>query len=878
MIEPHDDEERRLHSVALQNAQSILQARQRAETELVRANAALEAKTAQLARSLSMLRATLESTTDAILVTDVSGAIGGYNTQFLELWGFSARVVDDARQDQLLERIALQLEDSGAFLARVNEIAAESTSDTFDLVELADGRLVEQVTKIQALADGPVGRVWSFREVTERKRLEEARFRLAAVVDSSDDAIISKTLDGVITTWNTGAERMFGYRPEEIVGKPVTVLIPADHIHEEAEILRRLQAGHRIEELETVRIHKDGRHLDVSLTISPVKDSGGAVIGVSKIARDITARKRADQELREESRVVNLLNETGTSIAANLDLQSLLRTVTHAATQLSGAEFGAFLHKVTEGAGAAFELATVSGAPREAFDLFGAPGAAPLFAPAFEDERPIRCGDLLRDERYAKAASHCATPPGGRPLRSYLAVPIVSRTGEVIGGLVLGHSSANVFAERIERVIVGVAAQAAVAIDNAHLYERVRRDAEERNRLLEAERSAREEAERVNLMKDEFLATLSHELRTPLNAIVGWAQVLRTQGHMNGDLSEGLAVIERNARIQAQLIDDLLDMSRIISGKIHLEVERVDVQDVVKAAIASVRHSADSKGIALQVLLDPMAGPVRGDPNRLQQCFWNLLSNAIKFTPKGGKVLVSLARVEGSLELCVVDDGQGISAEFLPHVFERFRQADASTTRHHGGLGLGLSIVKNLIELHGGSVRASSAGEGRGASFYIELPVMALEAAPVEERRERSRSYTVNLATLDHPRLDGLTILAVDDEPDALSLIKRVLEDCGARVLLAESAKDGLAVLLREKPDMLLSDIGMPDEDGYQFIQQVRRLRPDEGGRIPAAALTAFARTADRTRALRAGYQTHLPKPIEPMELTAVVFSLARRG
>ncbi len=316
-------------------------------------------------------------------------------------------------------------------------------------------------------------------------------------------------------------------------------------------------------------------------------------------------------------------------------------------------------------------------------------------------------------------------------------------------------------------------------------------------------------------------------------------------------------------------------MSRIISGKIRLDVQMVDLQDVLSAAIASVRHSADAKEIRLHVVLDPLAGPVRGDPNRLQQCFWNLLANAIKFTPKGGKVQVSLERVNSHVEVCVMDNGQGITPDFLPHVFERFRQADASTTRRHGGLGLGLSIVKQLIELHGGSVRAKSDGEGKGATFYIELPLVVIQSTSLESPRAHPRAVQGTAATTDHPSLDGISVLAVDDEPDARVLLKRVLEECGARVFIAASAQEGLVTLQRELPDMIISDIGMPGEDGYEFIKQVRQLKPEAGGRTPAAALTAFARAEDRTRALRAGYQTHVAKPVEPTELTAVVASLA---
>jgi CheY-like chemotaxis protein len=393
-------------------------------------------------------------------------------------------------------------------------------------------------------------------------------------------------------------------------------------------------------------------------------------------------------------------------------------------------------------------------------------------------------------------------------------------------------------------------------------------------------------------VKDEFLATLSHELRTPLNAILGWAQIVRQhtedllskaggaaalEAGVAEDLVEGLDVIERNTRVQTQLIDDLLDMSRITAGKIRLDVQQVDVADVVKAAVASVRHAAEAKDIRLQVVLDPLAGPVRGDPGRLQQCVWNLLVNAVKFTPKGGKVQVSLARVNSDLELCVTDTGEGIKPELLPHLFERFRQGDeASTTRRHGGLGLGLSIVKHLVEMHGGKARATSPGPGQGSTFCLELPLMMLHPPRQEtERIHPGTHWPTTAAWKDQPSLEGITVLSVDDEPDALQLVKRLLEQCGAKVVTATSAKQALELVVSERPHMIVSDIGMPGEDGYDFIRKVRALPPAHGGRTPAAALTAFARAEDRTRALRAGYQTHVTKPVESMELTAVVASLA---
>jgi PAS domain S-box-containing protein len=407
-----------------------------------------------------------------------------------------------------------------------------------------------------------------------------------------------------------------------------------------------------------------------------------------------------------------------------------------------------------------------------------------------------------------------------------------------------------------------------------------RKIAEERKEFLESERAARADAERAGRLKDEFLATLSHELRTPLNAILGWAQILRRQNNQDKDLNEGLSIIERNARVQAQLIEDLLDMSRIISGKLRIDVQQVNITDIANAAIESARPAAEAKGIRLQKILDTQVGPVRGDPARLQQIIWNLLSNAVKFTPKDGTVQVAMERVESHLEITVTDTGMGIKPEFLPYVFERFRQADSSTTRRHGGLGLGLAIVKNLVELHGGKVQAKSPGEGLGATFSIELPLMVMRERQPNETGDHPRSsLSTEVSELlhEHDALLGVSVLVLDDEEDARSLISRVLEECMARVVVASSVSQAMEILQRERPMVLVSDIGMPDEDGYEFIRKVRQLPHQQGGKTPAAALTAFARSEDRTRALLAGYQSHVAKPVEPTELVAVVASLAGR-
>jgi PAS domain S-box-containing protein len=424
--------------------------------------------------------------------------------------------------------------------------------------------------------------------------------------------------------------------------------------------------------------------------------------------------------------------------------------------------------------------------------------------------------------------------------------------------------------ERFIGVIEDITSRKEIENDNARLYEAAQKASEERKFLLESERAARTAAERMSDMKDEFLATLSHELRTPLNAIVGWSQVLRKGSLSEVDYLKGLETIERNARMQTRLIEDLLDMSRIASGKLRLEVQPLHPASFIEAAIETVTPAAAAKGIRLEKRLDMSAGLIAGDPERLQQVAWNLLSNAIKFTPKDGRVEVVLERVDSHVEIRVSDTGIGISPEFIPHLFERFRQGDARSTRSYGGLGLGLSIVKNLVELHGGTVSARSPGKDKGTTISLQLPVTAVHRLAMREGLRTPSGYTA-------AELSGLRILVVDDQADARELIKRVLTDCGAEVVSVSSADDAMAAVQSRKLDLLISDIGMPETDGFELLRRIHALNGTDHSRLPAIALTAFARSEDRIRALRAGFLVHVSKPVDPSELIATVASVTRR-
>jgi len=392
--------------------------------------------------------------------------------------------------------------------------------------------------------------------------------------------------------------------------------------------------------------------------------------------------------------------------------------------------------------------------------------------------------------------------------------------------------------------------------------------------LLEKEKDARAEAEAANRMKDEFLATVSHELRTPLTAILGWARIIRGGKLDPAKFLRGLDVIERNGRAQAAIIDDILDVSRIIIGKLRLELDAIDLPAIVQAAMDTVRPAVEAKGIRLEWKSDLPDKRFTGDPDRLQQIVWNLLSNAIKFTPKGGQVVIATSQIDSHIEIRVADTGQGIPSAFLPHVFDRFRQEDGTSTRRHGGLGLGLAIVRHLVELHGGTVHVESPGDGLGSTFTVRLPVHAVQVAP---RAHKTSTPAPSIAVSDDQPLAGLSVLVVDDEADARELIATVLEQAGARAITVATTEEALEALTRERPNAILSDIGIPGTDGYSLMRRVRDLPAEQGGDTPAAALTAYSRVEDTRRAFEAGFQRHVSKPVEPDVLVAQVAALAGR-
>ena len=441
--------------------------------------------------------------------------------------------------------------------------------------------------------------------------------------------------------------------------------------------------------------------------------------------------------------------------------------------------------------------------------------------------------------------------------RSWIIVPLVANE-RVLGALTLAITeSARRYRQADLSFATVMAAHTASAIENARLY----REAQ----------SARAAAESANRAKDEFLSTLSHELRNPLNAVHGWATLIERGQLGAAQTHRAVEIIVRNVNAQIRLVDDLLDMSRVVSGRMRLVVQPVDLRDLIDDALEAVRHAAEAKGIRLQPVLEIPGLLVSGDPGRLQQIVWNLLENAVKFTPKGGRVQVQLQRVRSHVEIIVSDTGQGIAAEVLPYVFDRLRQGETGSARGHGGLGIGLGLVRHLVELHGGSVYAESPGEGQGATFVVKLPLM------VAETRQQAVAHAER-SPVENASLKGARIVVVDDDPTAVELIRDVLVQAGAEVIECRSADEALQAVVRSRPNAIVSDIEMPGQDGYSLIRKVRALGPELGGKTPAVALTAFGRSEDRIRSLTAGFNNHVSKPVDPAELTAIIASFIGRA
>ncbi|KAF3889851.1 MULTISPECIES: PAS domain-containing hybrid sensor histidine kinase/response regulator [Nostocales] len=640
----------------------------------------------------------------------------------------------------------------------------------------------------------------------------------AQLLDLALDAIVVRDLDNQITFWNQGAWEIYGWTKEEALGKNSHTLLqtklpqPIEEIEAELFNTGRWQG-------ELVHTKKDGDSIVTIGRWALKRDRTGQPTAILEINRDITARKRVEEALHQTDERLKLAVKAARIVAWTWNASTNMISRSETACEILG-----------------LTPEAQSGTGDEGWKL-------------------VHPDDLATHQARVQKAIDCKS--------SYVSEFRMIRPDNGVTiwledrGKVTYNARGNLVS--IEGILFDITErkQAEIARQQVEF---------EKEQLLQRERASRAEAEAANRIKDEFLAILSHELRSPLNAILGWSTMLRTRKLDQATTSRALETIERNARVQTQLIEDLLDVSRILRGKLSLNVLTINPASVVEEAINTMRPAVEAKSIELLLHINPNVGMVLADPNRLQQVVWNLLSNAIKFTPQGGRVevILSSSRSNSHAQIIVKDTGKGISADFLPHVFEYFRQADASVTRNHGGLGLGLAIVRHLVELHGGNVSAESLGEGQGATFTVRLPL--LDTQSVSNRDSDRLENFINL--------EGIKVLVVDDIADTREFLVFVLQQYGAIAMAAASAKEGFACFEQFKPNILISDIGMPEEDGYNLLRKVRQLPPEMGGQIPAIALTAYVGEGDRNQAIESGYQKHIPKPVDPSELIAIVAEL----
>ena len=651
-------------------------------------------------------------------------------------------------------------------------------------------------------------------DVTELKRAQE-KFQLA--VESAPNAMVMVNQQGRIVLANRQTENLFGYSRTELMGQSVEVLVPARFRERHPEHRQSFFSEPHARPMGAGRdlygLRKDRTEFPVEIGLNPIETEEGTWV-LSAIV-DISERKRAQESLRESAERLQLALEAGRMGVWEWDMASGRVTWSTGLEAIHGLAPNTF--------GGTFEA---------------------YIADAHPEDRPLVMQSITRSlqEKVDHDIEYRIVRPDG-------GTRWVQGKGRVIQdprGNVLGMSG--------------------VCMDITD-----RKQAEqERRSLLAREQAARTEAERANRLKDEFLATVSHELRTPLAAVLGWAQLLQSSSLDESTRERALRVIEHNSKIQAKLIEDILDVSRVVSGKLLLDLHPVQVPAIIDAAIETIRPAAESEGVRIETVIEPDVGAVQGDSERLQQVVWNLLSNAVKFTPRGGRIEVHLERRDSQMEIRVSDTGEGIQAEFLPHVFDAFRQADGSSSRRHGGLGLGLAIVRQVVELHGGTVHAYSDGPGAGTTFTIRLPLLAKDPFRKDGAPE-SLPETV-------PALSGLRVLVVEDDPDTRQLLTVLLENHGVNVTATASTREAVQAFRLNRPDVLISDIGLPGEDGYALLRQIRALGAEKGGDIPALALTAYARSEDREQALAAGFQMHLPKPINPLLLTRAIENVARTG
>ncbi len=865
-----DDEEGLLRSAALQTANTVLLARKRAEQELRAAKEELERKTEELAHSLAMMRATLESTTDGILVTDYDAQVTGFNQQFVEMWRIPPDALASGLHQKIQEVTSPQIADPETFLDRMSEIYATRPPETHDLLELIDGRVVERVSKIQRIGDRNVGRVWSFRDITQRiateTELREQSEWFRVTLGSIGDAVVTVDNDCRITFLNPVAEELTGWTTGQALGRSINEVLRL--LDEQTRQAARNPVTAALEEgtteglaNHTILVRRDGREIPVEDSAAPIRNPAGKIIGAVMVFHDVTDRRQKEQALKEEYAITEHLYEIASSISTELDLEKVVQTITDAGTRVTRAQFGAFFYNVLDEKGGSYMLYALSGVPRAAFERFPMPRATAMFGPTFRGEGVIRLDDVRQDPRFGKNAPFHGMPKGHLPVVSYLAVPVISRSGSVLGGLFFGHEDAAVFTLRDEKIILGIAAQAASAMDVARLYQ--------------AEQQARASAEQANQSKDLFLAALSHELRTPLTPVLAILSSLREDPAVPQALAEDLETIRRNVELEARLIDDLLDLTRITRGKLELHCERVPLHRMIEDAISACRPDLETKNLELVRDFAEERITILADSARVTQILWNLLKNAIKFTPNGGTVTVRAqlhrAETDGSVTIEIEDTGIGIAPAQIDRVFDAFEQGDRQITRQFGGIGLGLAISKAIAESHHGSLTATSEGPGRGSTFKLTLPFDGCEE---EEGGVAGTARATLISAVSSPAPEVTArpqrILLVEDHADTAAILTRLLRRMGHDVLHADTVGTALKLAEREMPlapiSFVMSDLGLPDGSGLDLMRQLSSKHGLRG-----IALSGFGMDSDLAQSTAAGFSRHLVKPIDIATLRATI-------
>lgn len=698
-----------------------------------------------------------------------------------------------------------------------------------------------------------------FRDITEHKRalvdLRRSQEHLSSIFEQTAAGIAERDLAGCLISVNERFCKIVGRSREDLLGENIRDLIYADDLPVSEIAFNKLLSDGQSFDIEKRYIKPDGILVWVSTTVSLIhKGDNQRPDSVLAVVHDINERKRAEEALQDETRILELLNNSGKSLASTLDLNTLLQSVTDSGRELTDAEFGAFFYNGQDECGDAFMLYTLSGASRDAVDGFGHPRATPIFKPTFDGEPAIRSDDITQEPHYGKMPPHFDMAKGHLPVRSYLAAPVISRSGDVIGGLFFGHSKVAIFTERSERLITGLAAQAAMAIDNARLYDLTHKAAEDRQTLLSSERAARAEAERLNRAKDEFLAMLAHELRNPLAPVSAAAEILRYAGNDPKRVSQVSDIISRQIAHFTRLIDDLMDVSRVTRGLIRLETEPLDIKAVISAAIEQVKPMIEARQHSLKTFINAESTIVNGDRTRLVQVVANLLTNAAKYTPAQGEILLKVETDNEHAKIVITDNGDGIEASLLPHMFDLFTQGARGLDRTQGGLGIGLALVRAIVTLHHGEVQAFSNGPGTGSKFTVSIPRECNNLLAQHPDQSSSSAPA-------HP----VSILLVDDNVDAAHALSLLLNAVGYRVVVAANAIEAMKMAEHESIDVFLLDIGLPDMNGYDLAKALQR-RPALKEKI-YFALTGYAQPQDRLLSKEAGFAHHFVKPVNTQHL-----------